>query len=74
MNDKIIIGITGTIGAGKGTIVDYLIEQYGKDKFQNYMVKLADSWQPEKVFKDVYRIDFNTCLNDFKKNVKEHNH
>jgi dephospho-CoA kinase len=24
----IIIGITGTIGAGKGTIVDYLIEQY----------------------------------------------
>ena len=55
-------------------IVDYLIEQYGKDKFQNYMVKLADSWQPEKVFKDVYRIDFNTCLNDFKKNAKEHNH
>ncbi len=25
----IIIGITGTIGAGKGTIVDYLVEYYG---------------------------------------------
>lgn len=55
-------------------IVDYLKKQYGKDKFQNYMVKLLDSWQPEKVFKDVYRIDFNTCLNDFKKYVKEHNY
>jgi len=55
-------------------IVDYLKKQYGKDKFQNYMVKLLDSWQPEKVFKDVYRIDFNTCLKDFKKYVKEHNY
>lgn len=55
-------------------IVDYLNEQYGKDKFHNYMVKLLDSWQSEKVFKDVYRIDFNTCLNDFKKYVKEHNY
>jgi dephospho-CoA kinase len=25
----IIIGITGTIGAGKGTIVDFLVEKYG---------------------------------------------
>lgn len=55
-------------------IVDYLNEQYGEDKFQNYMIKLLDSWQPEKVFKDVYRIDFNTCLNDFKKSVKKHNY
>ncbi|QQS36658.1 MAG: hypothetical protein IPM56_01500 [Ignavibacteriales bacterium] len=55
-------------------IVDYLNEQYGKDKFQNYMVKLLNSWQPEKVFKDVYGIDFYTCLNDFKKYVKEHNY
>ena len=26
----IIIGITGTLGAGKGTIVDYLIAQYNE--------------------------------------------
>lgn len=29
MNNKIIIGITGTIGAGKGTIVDYLVKNKG---------------------------------------------
>lgn len=31
-----IIGITGTLGAGKGTIVDYLIQQYG---FKHYSVR-----------------------------------
>lgn len=31
-----IIGITGTIGAGKGTIVDYLVEKYA---FQHYSVR-----------------------------------
>jgi dephospho-CoA kinase len=29
MDKKIIIGITGTIGAGKGTIVDYLVKNKG---------------------------------------------
>ncbi|RLD79558.1 MAG: hypothetical protein DRJ15_09150 [Bacteroidetes bacterium] len=29
----IIIGITGTLGAGKGTIVDYLIEEEGFDHY-----------------------------------------
>lgn len=29
MQDKIIIGITGTLGAGKGTIVDYLVKNKG---------------------------------------------
>lgn len=32
----IIIGITGTLGAGKGTIVDYLINQEG---FKHYSVR-----------------------------------
>ncbi len=32
----IIIGITGTLGAGKGTIVDYLIEEEG---FSHYSVR-----------------------------------
>ena len=31
-----IIGITGTLGAGKGTIVDYLINHYG---FKHYSVR-----------------------------------
>lgn len=33
---KVIIGITGTIGAGKGTIVDYLVDKYG---FRHYSVR-----------------------------------
>ncbi len=32
----IVIGITGTLGAGKGTVVEYLIERYG---FQHYSVR-----------------------------------
>ena len=32
----IIIGITGTLGAGKGTIVEYLVE---KDGFEHYSVR-----------------------------------
>ena len=32
----IIIGITGTLGAGKGTIVEYLVEKKG---FQHYSVR-----------------------------------
>ena len=31
-----IIGITGTLGAGKGTVVDYLIEHYG---YKHYSVR-----------------------------------
>ena len=32
----LIIGITGTIGAGKGTVVDYLTSRYG---FKHYSVR-----------------------------------
>ncbi|MDR2868305.1 MAG: AAA family ATPase [Bacteroidales bacterium] len=32
----IILGITGTIGAGKGTIVDYLVQKF---RFQHYSVR-----------------------------------
>lgn len=33
---NVIIGITGTIGAGKGTIVDYLVKKYG---FRHFSVR-----------------------------------
>jgi len=37
----IIIGITGTIGAGKGTIVDYLVEHHKFNHFsvRSYLIK-----------------------------------
>ncbi len=36
MNSQKIIGITGTLGSGKGTIVDYLVEHKG---FKHYSVR-----------------------------------
>ena len=37
----IIIGITGTLGAGKGTIVDYLVQEKGFKHYsvRNYLIK-----------------------------------
>ncbi len=39
-----IIGITGTLGAGKGTIVDYLREHYGYKHYsvRGYLIKEAN--------------------------------
>jgi GR25 family glycosyltransferase involved in LPS biosynthesis len=53
-------------------IVDYLIETYGKQKFIQYMAQLLDSCQHDKVFRDVYGIDFENCLHNFKRYVSEH--
>lgn len=43
----IIIGITGTIGAGKGTIVDYLVEKYGFMHFsvRSFLIEEANKLQ-----------------------------
>ena len=40
-----IIGITGTLGAGKGTIVEYLCENYGFKHFsvRAYLIKIIKS-------------------------------
>jgi dephospho-CoA kinase len=40
-----IIGITGTLGAGKGTIVDYLVEKYGFKHFsvRGYLIEVMQA-------------------------------
>jgi dephospho-CoA kinase len=48
-----IIGITGTLGAGKGTIVEYLIKQYGFVHFsvRGYLIKIIQQ-RGEEVNRD----------------------
>jgi hypothetical protein len=53
-------------------IVDYLIAHYGKIKFIQYIVRLLNSYYPDDVFKEIYGIDFKTCLQDFKNHVNKH--
>lgn len=53
-------------------IVDYLIESYGKEKFMQYTTQLLRSYHPNKTFKEVYGIDFEIFLFDFKQHVNKH--
>jgi hypothetical protein len=50
-------------------MVDYLVERYGKDKFMRYQTELLESYQSDKVFKDVYGIDFGRFVEDFRAHV-----
>jgi hypothetical protein len=47
-------------------IVDYLIKQYGKEKFLSYMKELTDGNEHDSVFKRIYNIEFNKCIHDFR--------
>jgi hypothetical protein len=50
-------------------MIDYLIERYGKARFMRYQTELLERYQPDKVFKDIYGIDFGTFVEDFKAHV-----
>ncbi len=52
-------------------MVDYLIEKYGKDKFLVYMKSLIKSNNHNKIFKEVYGIDFNEFLIQFRQYVEQ---
>jgi predicted SprT family Zn-dependent metalloprotease len=52
-------------------IVDYLVVNYGKDKFLSYMKSLIKSNDHDKIFKQIYGIDFNELLIDFRQSVEE---
>jgi hypothetical protein len=53
-------------------LVDYLKVVHGPDKFARYVAKLLNSYDPEQTFHDIYGIDFDMCLQDFKNYIQEH--
>jgi len=54
-----------------GCIVDYLIESYGREKFQAYMEGLFINGNHDEVFKKIYGIDFVRFLEDFKTHIQK---
>jgi dephospho-CoA kinase len=58
-----IIGITGTLGAGKGTIVDYLVEHYG---YKHYSVRKYLIEEAQRRNMDVNRDTFVVVANDLR--------
>ena len=52
-------------------IVEYLIEIYGRDRFEQYMKQLLVSVNHDRTFKAVYGIEFEQCLQNFRHHVNE---
>ena len=50
-------------------MIDYLIERYGKARFMRYQTELLERYQSDKVFKDIYGIEFGTFVEDFRAHV-----
>jgi hypothetical protein len=46
-------------------IVDYMIMTFGKDKFLEYMKRLLTDSNHDRIFKEVYRIDFESFQQNF---------
>ena len=52
-------------------IVDDLITTFGKEKFTQYVGRLGSATHHEKVFREIYGIDFDSYLSNFKQRLKE---
>lgn len=50
-------------------IIDYLIGHYGREQFSRYQMALLDSYHPDEVFKEIYGLDFDAFVEDFKAQV-----
>jgi predicted SprT family Zn-dependent metalloprotease len=51
-------------------VVDYLVAQYGKEKFLTYMKRLVQERDHNIVFEEVFCIDFDAFLKEFQETVK----
>lgn len=72
--DKIVLNVKYRIAfiySEFGCIADDLIMTYGKEKFLKYVRQLFSDSNHDKVFKEIYGIDFNIFLLDFKRRVDE---
>ena len=54
-----------------GYIVENIITNYGEHKFAQYIKRLYSTSQHDRVFKEVFGIDFDNFLLDFKKRAEE---
>jgi hypothetical protein len=52
-----------------GCIVDYLIQQYGKDKFLDYLNKLKENKNYIEAFKATYGTELDDVLTDLRRNT-----
>jgi hypothetical protein len=50
-------------------IIDYLIDNFGRDKFLTYMKKLTKENNHDKVFREVYEIEFGQFIENFKSHI-----
>lgn len=58
-----IIGITGTLGAGKGTVVDYLVKKYG---FKHYSARVWISEQLKIRGRELTRENMRIVANELR--------
>lgn len=52
-------------------IVDYLIGKYGENTFYTYMNGLLTTQNHDKLFKKIYKTNFDIFLKDFRENTKK---
>ena len=54
-----------------GCIVDYMIDKFGKENFLLYMKRLIKGNDHDKIFNEVFGIEFNKFLVDFQDHIAE---
>lgn len=50
-------------------IVDCLIEKHGKENFLSYIKELTNNSSHDMVFKNIYGIEFDKCIQDFRESI-----